>query len=132
MKWPGSIFNNNGKEWICGICEGIANAGSELCLRQVVRRYHTVERFAQGVRKSPFGNSRTLSTKNAELQGHGYHSLFVSTLVGETHGSSDRVLIPPLAREGDARCRSRSPTLSRKDKQPMEDIDEFIGKRVTK
>jgi hypothetical protein len=34
------------------------------------------------------------------------------------------------AREEDARCRSRSPTLSRKDKQPMEDIDDFIGKRV--
>jgi hypothetical protein len=67
-----------------------------------------------------------------ELQGHDYNFLFVSTSKGETRGSSDRAPIPSSAREGDARCLSRSPTLSRKDKQPMEDIDECIENRVAK
>jgi hypothetical protein len=78
------------------------------------------------------GNSRTLATKNVEFQGNDYYSLFVSTSKGEMTGSSDRVRIPPSACEGDAHCRSRSSTLSKKGRQPMEDIDNFIGKRVAK
>ena len=102
-------IHKNGKEWICGVCGGIANAGSDRCLRQVVRHYNTVVRCAKGFRESSLEDSRTLATKNAELQGPDYYSLFILTLKGETQGSSSRASIFPQLVVKEMRIVARAP-----------------------
>ena len=129
MLWPGTIFNNNGKEWICSICGVVAHNRSGSCLRRAVRYFHSVERCAGGVRGLD-NDSRTKAARNAEALDGKYYKHYLSLLNNEASGSRGR--LPSVSCEGAPRSRSRSPNVSQEDKHPDTDIDEFLWKRVAK
>jgi hypothetical protein len=89
MKWPGPIFDNNGTEWICSICEAIANNMSS-CLRQVVRYFHTVGRCAEVVRGYSI-LARKEAINKARAQGGDCFREFVSLVFDGASGSNARV-----------------------------------------
>ena len=130
MSWPGGTFHLvNGIDWVCSICQTVANHKPGVgCVRKSVRGYHTIARCARGLRLKSV-EDQELAMGRAESKGSDFFVLFQGEM------NLGRARSPPVldrvSRE-DYNSPSPSPSTRKRKHKPNIAIDEYVNHRVAK